>query len=91
MEDLAQIRQAIDGIDRQLVALLEERLDLVNQVVAYKRANKLPVYDQEREQLLLEQVAYQVNNKDYEALIMAVFADLMSHSRNYQEAQLADQ
>ncbi len=34
--NLDTIRQEIDHVDQELVALLEKRMQLVNQVVAYK-------------------------------------------------------
>lgn len=37
MIDLDVTRQKIDAIDADLVALLEERMQLVNDVVAYKK------------------------------------------------------
>ena len=38
--DLDLIRKDIDQVDKEIVALLEKRMDLVSQVVAYKKENK---------------------------------------------------
>ena len=38
VKDLNIIRQEIDQVDQELVALLEKRIALVTQVAAYKRA-----------------------------------------------------
>lgn len=37
VKDLDVIRQEIDQVDQELVALLEKRMTLVNQVAAYKK------------------------------------------------------
>ncbi|MGT2829230.1 chorismate mutase [Streptococcus hillyeri] len=86
--DLNLIRQDIDKIDAQLIALLEERMGLVNQVTAYKRATGKAVLDTSREQMVLDKVARQVANKDFEEAIVATFSDMMKHSRAYQSRQL---
>ncbi|WP_193438446.1 chorismate mutase, partial [Streptococcus suis] len=43
------IREQINTIDSQLVELLEKRMELVDQVTAYKRATGKPVLDTSRE------------------------------------------
>ena len=43
--DLDSIRQEIDQIDDQIVKLLEERMHLVEGVVAYKKASGKPILD----------------------------------------------
>ncbi|WP_196756555.1 chorismate mutase, partial [Streptococcus gallolyticus] len=43
--NLDTIRQEIDHVDQELVALLEKRMQLVNQVVAYKKATGKPILD----------------------------------------------
>lgn len=48
--DLDLIRKDIDQVDEEIVALLEKRMDLVSQVVAYKRK---AVLDTGREQAVL--------------------------------------
>ena len=40
--NLDTIRQEIDHVDQELVALLEKRMQLVNQVVAYKKSTGRP-------------------------------------------------
>ena len=49
MDDLKVYRDKIDKIDAELVALFEERMEIVLKIAAYKKANKLPVYNASRE------------------------------------------
>lgn len=86
---LEQLRAEIDALDASLIPLLEKRLDLVTQVVAYKQAHDLPVYDATREKALLDKVGGQVVEKAYQSTLLVIFSDLMAHSRAYQEAWLA--
>ncbi len=87
--DLELIRQEIDMIDAQLIALLEKRMALVSQVVAYKKATGKAVLDTSREQIVLEKVASRVVNKEFEETIVATFSDIMKSSRAYQSSKLA--
>ena len=56
MIDLDVTRQKIDAIDADLVALLEERMQLVNDVVAYKKTVGKPILDTSREHAVLQKV-----------------------------------
>ena len=83
--DLDIIRQEIDQIDQELVALLEKRMVCVGQIVKYKEQKGLPVLDQEREREVLEKVGSLVMDEQYRATIQAQFQDMMNRSRDFQE------
>ena len=83
--DLELIRHEIDAVDRELVALLEKRMTLVNQVAAYKQATGKAVLDCQREKQVLETIARQVVDKRFENSMINTFSDIMKHSRAYQE------
>ena len=83
--DLDIIRQEIDQIDQELVALLEKRMVCVGQIVKYKEQEGLPVLDQGRERAVLEKVGSLVMDEQYRSTIQAQFQDMMKHSRTYQE------
>ena len=82
--DLNEIRQQIDTVDNEIVALLEERMKLVTRVSAYKQRTGKAIYDPEREQALLDKVGASVLNPEYKEAIVASFADIMKRSRIYQ-------
>ena len=46
--DLSQLRQQIDTIDRQIVNLYEERMDVSRQVAEYKIETGKKVFDRNR-------------------------------------------
>ena len=88
MIDLDVTRQKIDAIDADLVALLEERMQLVNDVVAYKKTVGKPILDTSREHAVLQKVADKVQEKAFEDTIVNTFSDLMKRSRDYQATQI---
>lgn len=49
-------RERISALDSELVALLNQRLEAVRELHAYKRAQGYPMVDPEREQLLLDRL-----------------------------------
>ena len=86
--DLDSIRQEIDQIDDQIVKLLEERMHLVEGVVAYKKASGKPILDSKREEVIFEKVRSRVTNKNYQETIVATFSDILKRSRDYQEQNI---
>ena len=82
------IRQEIDQIDNQIVKLLEERMHLVEGVVAYKKASGKPILDSKREEVIFEKVRGRVSNKNYQETIVATFSDILKRSRDYQEQNI---
>lgn len=88
MIDLDVTRQKIDAIDADLVALLEERMQLVDDVVAYKKMVGKPILDTSREHAVLQKVADKVQEKAFEDTIVNTFSDIMKRSRDYQATQI---
>ena len=88
--DLDMIRSQINQLDEELVALLEKRMELVDQVAAYKRATGKPVLDASREKAVLERVGKLVQKDDYRSAIQATFSDMIAQSRAYQSSKLAN-
>ena len=82
------IRQEIDQIDDQIVKLLEERMQLVEGVVAYKKASGKPILDSKREEVIFEKVRSRVTNKSYQETIVATFSDILKRSRDYQDQNI---
>ena len=86
--NLDMIRQEIDQIDDQIVKLLEERMHLVEGVVAYKKASGKPILDSKREEIIFEKVKNRVEDKRYQETIVATFSDILKRSRDYQEQNI---
>ncbi|CAM4230683.1 hypothetical protein AT575_02170 [Streptococcus penaeicida] len=82
--DLKEIRPQIDAIDRQLVALMEKRMDLVQAVADYKKEHGLSVLDSGREKQVLDKVASHIQTKTYEETILESMQAIMDLSKAYQ-------
>ena len=82
--DIKELREQIDGIDRQLVDLYCRRMDTAREIGRYKRENHLPVLDTERERNLLNKVAEQAGAENEQG-IRALYHLLMDHSRLRQQ------
>jgi len=55
-DKLSRMRERIDEIDRELVSLLQERIEIARQVGAYKRERGIKIEDSEREKEVLTRV-----------------------------------
>lgn len=54
MGDLDLLREKIDYIDKQIVNLFEERLNICKEIGRIKKDNNLPIFNQERENKVIE-------------------------------------
>jgi chorismate mutase len=54
--DIADWRQKIDEIDRQIVGLLSERAAAAQAIGKLKRSTALPIYEPNRERVIFENV-----------------------------------
>lgn len=86
--DVDIIRQKIDQIDDQIVKLLEERMHLVEGVVAYKKSSGKPILDTKREEVIFDKVRNRVEDKRYQETIVATFSDILKRSRDYQDQNI---
>ena len=88
--NLDDIRSDIDMVDSQLIALLEQRMDLVSQVATYKKMTGARVLDNSREIAILDKVANRVKEPLFTETIVNTFRDILKNSRAYQEQTLKD-
>ena len=81
--ELQQLRQQIDAIDKELIRLFCQRMEVSRQIGAYKKERDLPVFVPQREQEKLADVARQAEGlSDYaKELYQTIFA----LSRAYQK------
>jgi chorismate mutase/prephenate dehydratase len=75
---LEDLRHTIDGIDDRILALLEQRADVVAGVAHAKKDAGLPAYDPERESALLERLAQKGAGRFPRESIVAVYREVMS-------------
>lgn len=71
--DLEQLRDGINNIDHQLMELLDKRFELVKQVGAYKKKNKLPIVDNDRQKFILEKANNFNNSSSIKKIYQQIF------------------
>lgn len=90
MKELSVIRENLDRIDKEIVHLYQERMELCKDVAEYKIANGKMVLDKEREQQKINTVKNMANNSFNEKGIQELFEQIMSMSRKLQYQILAE-
>ena len=88
VKDLNIIRQEIEQLEQELLALRKKRKPLVTKVTTHKEPTSKAMLDTSRENVDLNKVASRVQNKDFETTLVNTFADIMKNSRDYQAKQL---
>jgi chorismate mutase / prephenate dehydratase len=81
---LDELRALIDGIDDEILALLERRARIVSDVGREKREAGIPLHDPEREKRLLERLSEHASSFPREA-VARVFREIMSACLAIQE------
>lgn len=84
MSDLAQIRLKLDAIDRQIVDLFQQRLELSKDVALDKKKTGKKVYDKVREEEKLKELCKFARNEFEGQGIRELFIQIMSISRKLQ-------
>lgn len=86
MNTLESLRQEIDSIDKALLDQIKRRIAVAKVIGDYKKANNLPVYQPEREKLIIEskrELAKQAGLD--EELVEKLFTEIIEYCRNIQE------
>lgn len=88
--DLLELRDKIDVIDKQMVELYEQRMDICKQVAQYKIETGKKVFDRVREEEKIRKVKSYTNDEFYSRAVEELFEQIMSVSRKLQYQLLAE-
>ncbi|MCI5994595.1 MAG: prephenate dehydratase [Blautia sp.] len=89
MVDLKELRDEIDVIDRQMVDLFEQRMELCQQVAEYKINTGKKVFDRSRETAKLDTLKGLTHNEFNRHGVEELFQQIMAMSRKLQYQLLA--
>lgn len=89
MEELKELRQEIDAIDRQLVELFCRRMDVTRRVGQYKAARGLPVLDQARERAVLQEKG-ELAGEELRPAAITLYQTILALSRRQQQDLLGE-
>ncbi len=88
MNQLEQARQEINQVDKQMAMLFERRMRAAEQVAAYKKQQGLPIYDEKREQAVIQNNLVYIENPVYRTYYQTFLQHLMDLSKEYQATLL---
>lgn len=89
MDELKELRNEIDRIDRQVVELFRRRMEVTRKVGEYKAARGLPVLDQAREREVLANKG-ELAGEELRPAVTTLFQTIMSLSRRQQRDMLKE-
>lgn len=90
MTDLQELRKEIDRIDKEMVHLFEERMEICKNVAKYKIETGKRVFDQTRENEKIQLVQSYTGNEMNRLGVGELFGQIMSISRKLQYKLLAE-
>ena len=85
-ERINQLREEIDRIDAELIALFERRMDTARAIGCIKRENNMAVKNQSREEQVKANCRATCKNKLYTAGAETVMMCIINECRNIQQA-----
>ncbi|MDD7794937.1 prephenate dehydratase [Clostridium sp. 'White wine YQ'] len=91
MDGLEGWRKKIDEIDRELMDLFERRMDLVANVAKYKEENNLPIFQEDREKLVIEKNLNHIQKEELKKYAEEFLQSLMDVSKEYQREKVINE
>lgn len=91
MNELDELRQKIDAIDKQLLPLFLERMEICSKVADYKRKVGMEVLDAARERRILENKMQMVEGEREKNEVYEFYHAIMSISRARQTEELREE
>lgn len=84
MKNLDTLRDEIDNIDKDLVALFQKRMLVVEQIRKYKEAHDIEVENKNREDKIIEKMNLLVENEELKPYVEKFLRSNMEISKQYQ-------
>ena len=84
LKDLNEARREILEIDDRMAELFERRMILSARIAEVKKEMGLPVYDPDREKVVLEKAVGGITDNDLKEYCKMLIAKMMELSRSYQ-------
>jgi monofunctional chorismate mutase len=82
--EIKELREEIDTIDKELVALFLRRMECSSRVAEYKREHSLPILDEAREKDLLDRIAA-LSGEEFAEYSKELYATILKISRDHQK------
>jgi len=89
--DIATLRQEIDRLDLRLVELLNQRARAAQQIGRLKRNTLMPIYEPDREKVIMENVSAATRGPLSAAQMQYIFAHIIDMMRQLQKDEILNQ
>lgn len=84
--DLAKLRHRIDNIDNQIISLLAQRMDVVDEVAALKRANNEGIFiKSNREADMIKDIVSKLENRYPKSHIVAIWRKIIAAANLHEQ------
>ena len=87
-QKLEEFRVVIDQIDRRIVALLNERTEIVECIGRVKRESQMPVYEPRREDQVFANIAAANQGPISHEAVRRIFERIIDEMRGIQRARM---
>ena len=88
MKSLEESRAAIDQVDREIVRLFEERMQIARDVACFKMEHGMQVLDRSREEAVLQSRTAMLADPHWASSVRTLYETIMALSRAEQERLL---
>ena len=86
-DNINKIRSQIDHIDYKIISLVVERLKKAQKIGDIKKELKLPIYDKERENTIINRLIEKTKNQLNANQIKQILKPIINISKNLQRPQ----
>jgi chorismate mutase len=87
--DIAEWRQKIDDLDRQLVRLMNQRAQCAHEIGRLKRNSAMPIYEPDRERIIFQNIARANEGPLSDVQLRQVYERLVDVMRQIQREEIA--
>jgi monofunctional chorismate mutase len=86
--NLSEIRDSISEVDEEIVQLLEKRFNLTLKVGQYKKNNNIPIFDDEREKIVIEKCMDMLEDSKYQNYLQKIYEEIMNNCKEIQKNEI---
>lgn len=85
MSQLEEIRERLDLCDKKIVSVLEERMDIIKEIMVYKKENGLPILQPEQEKRQRKMLLTHVDENTYKDEILDIFTYIVETAEEFRQ------
>lgn len=88
MRELKEIRNDLNQCDLQILELLMNRLSCIEEIIEYKKAYGLPIFQPEQEEIQQETLIRAIGEHGYKEELLGIFRQIVEESKSVQSKSL---